>query len=87
MNFIYINGLIDENKYDEALKQLETLERFVTSTDDKQQRFYKLATVLYSLRDANRSQDALDQCMALGDSTAWGLLCKNAMDLHNTNLE
>ena len=87
VNFIYINGLIDENKYDEALKQLETLERFVTSTDDKQQRFYKLATVLYSLRDANRSQDALDQCMALGDSTAWGLLCKNAMDLHNTNLE
>ncbi|TLE01736.1 hypothetical protein LS73_000480 [Helicobacter muridarum] len=83
VNFIYINGLIDENKYEEALNQLEWLGKFKLNTDDRQQRFYKIANVNYSLKQMDKSKQALNDCLELGNTTTWGTLCNNAMGLHN----
>lgn len=87
VNFIYINGLIDENKYEEALKQLEWLGGFKLNTDDKQQRLYKIANVNYSLKQMDKSKQALNECIELGNTTIWGTLCNNAISLHDNSFE
>ncbi|RDU64638.1 hypothetical protein CQA53_07710 [Helicobacter didelphidarum] len=87
VNFIHINSLIDENKYKEALSELEVLKRFQLNLDDKQQRFYKIANINYTLKNMEESKKALDKCVALGTTTSWGTLCNNALSLHDSSLE
>ncbi|RDU73191.1 hypothetical protein CQA66_02525 [Helicobacter aurati] len=87
INFIYINGLIEDNKYETALQQLESLKQFQLNLDDKQQRFYKIANIYYTLKQMDKSKEALNACIALDSTTTWGTLCNNAMDLHNNNFE
>ncbi|TLD99255.1 hypothetical protein LS80_002170 [Helicobacter trogontum] len=87
VNFIYINTLINENNYTEALKQLDRIKEFKMTTDDRQQRFYKIATINYTLKYMENSKKALDACVALGTTSAWGTLCNNALSLHNNGFE
>ncbi len=87
VNFIFINTLINENNYTEALKQLDRIKDFKLTTDDRQQRFYKIATINYTLKNMENSKKALDACVALGTASAWGTLCNNALSLHDNSFE
>lgn len=87
VNFIYINLLVDENKYQEALRELDTVKKFDLSLDDKQQRFYKIANINYTLKNMEVSREALNQCVALGNATSWGTLCNNALTLHDNGFD
>ena len=87
VNFILINDLINEGNYPEALKQLDRIKDFKLTTDDRQQRFYKIATIHYTLKSMENSKKALDACVALGTTSAWGTLCNNALSLHDNSFE
>lgn len=87
VNFIYVNTLMNENNYTEALKQLDRIKDFKMTTDDRQQRFYKIATINYTLKYMDNSKKALDACVELGTTSAWGTLCNNALSLHDNGFE
>lgn len=87
VNFIYVNTLINENNYTEALKQLDIIKDFKMTTDDRQQRFYKIATINYTLKYMENSKKALDACVELGTTSTWGTLCNNALSLHDNGFE
>lgn len=87
VNFIYVNALMNENNYTEALKQLDRIKDFKMTTDDRQQRFYKIATINYTLKYMDNSKKALDACVELGTTSAWGTLCNNALSLHDNGFE
>ena len=87
VNFIYINLLSDEGKYNEALKELNKVAKFDLSIEDRQQRFYKIANINYTLKNMESSKKALQSCVALGKTNAWGTLCANALSLHDDGFE
>lgn len=87
VNFIHINSLVDENNYTQALKELDEVNKFKLSLEDKQQRFYKIANINYTLKNMPESKKALDECVALGTTNSWGMLCNNALSLHNQGFE
>lgn len=85
VNFIIVNDLVNQNNYTEALKQLDRIKDFKLTTDDRQQRLYKIATIHYTLKNMDDSKKALDECVALGTTSAWGTLCNNALSLHDNS--